>query len=514
MDKKGFLKLHQPCPCGKSSDAYSVNRDGSGHCFSCDKHFKGDVVIETQENLAYRYLPQRGLSESTMRFYNIKTKLSNDEPVEVGFPYPSGGFKIRSLQEKKFRMEGNTKQPGLFGKDKFDPGSRESITICEGEFDAPSIFEVTNGKTASTSVRSASQAYRDCIADRDYINSFSRIIICFDNDEPGQKAAREVSSLFDFNKVYHVKFTQYKDANDYLQNEQRDTLFQTWRNARRYSPDNIISTFEEIFQSLIESKEDQIGTYPFHGIQSATYGLHKGEIVVIKGRSGIGKTEIFRAMEHHLLKTTKSNIGIIHLEEDNATTIKAISGYELNVQATLPDCGLSNQDIFDGYKKAVGENDRRVHLYQSFELDEENIFLDNIRFLVTAAGCEFIFLDHIQWLATGLQNEDERLKLDRITQRLKLLAKELKFCLIMISHTNDEGRTRGSRNIENVANTMIDLVRDKMHPDEFERRVTHMNVEKVRLGGHTGPAGRSYLDPFSGVLRELQPEDEIRLPRH
>lgn len=401
--------------------------------------------------------------------------------------------------------------PGLFGKDKFDRGSKESITITEGEFDAPSIYEATRGKTAAVSVRSSSQAKRDCVADYDYINSFDKIIICFDNDEPGQKAAREVSSLFDFNKVYHVKFEKYKDASDYFQNGEVDNLEKIWSNCKRYSPDNIISTFAEIEKSLLKSKEDEIGTYPFNSLQNALYGLHRGEVVVFKGLSGIGKTEVFRAMEHHLLKTTKSNIGLIHMEEDNGTTVKALAGYELNLPATLPDAGLSNSEIFEGYKKAVSGDDSRVHIYSSFELEDESVLLDNIRFLVTAAGCDFVFLDHITWLATGLEKEDERLKLDRITQKLKLLAKELRFCLIMISHTNDEGRTRGSRNIENVANTMIHLSRDKVSSDDYTRRTTYFTIEKARLGGHTGPAGKAILDVMSGKLREEILEDTIRM---
>lgn len=457
------------------------------------------------------YIPHRGLSAATLKFYDIKTKLIDGKPFEIGFRYPHGGLKIRSVEEKKFRSEGSMSTPGLFGKDKFDPGSKPSITITEGEFDAPSIYEAVRSKTAAVSVRSSSQAKRDCVADYDYINSFDKIYICFDNDEPGQKAAREVSALFDFNKVYHVKFTKYKDASDYFQHGEVDSLELIWRNARRYSPDNIISTFEEIAHSLKESKEDEIGTYPFTGIQTATYGLHRGEVIVFKGLSGIGKTEILRAMEHHLLKTTKSNIGIIHLEEDNGTTVKAIAGYELDQPATLPDCGLSQEDILNGYKQAVSGDDRRVHLYSSFELEDENVLLDNIRFLVTAAGCEFIFLDHITWLATGMEKEDERRKLDRISQKLKLLAKELRFCLIMISHTNDEGRTRGSRNIENAANTMIHLSRDKISPDETIRKTTYFMIEKVRLGGQTGPAGRAILDTDTGKLKEFTIEDTIRM---
>ena len=34
-----FVKYHQPCPSCGSSDALSLNEDGSGKCFSCHKFF-------------------------------------------------------------------------------------------------------------------------------------------------------------------------------------------------------------------------------------------------------------------------------------------------------------------------------------------------------------------------------------------------------------------------------------------------------------------------------------------
>ena len=513
------------CPCGISSDAFALDVKGYGYCFSGSCKKKNwfpdelDSGIEREkriEIISYdgqgtaEYRTHRGLSESTIRFYDIKTKVIQDVEVEVGFKYPWDETKIRTLDKKTFRTVGHSK-PGLFGRDKFDAGSRDSITITEGEFDAPSIYEATRGRTAAVSVHSASQAKRDCIADRDYINSFNKIIICFDQDEAGQKAAREVSPLFDFNKVYHVKLGKYKDASDYFQHGEVDNLEAAWKAAKRYSPDNIISSFDDIRAALKKSQEDQIGTYPFRSLQSMTYGLHKGEIVVFKGFEKIGKTEIFRAIEHWLLKTTKLNIGIIHLEEDNATTIKGIAGYELGRPAILPDSGLSEDDIFTAYKTAVGDSDSRVHLYQSFETEDEELFLDGIRFLAAGAGCSFIFFDHISWLATGNSgdDQDERKKLDRISQKLKLLAKELGICILMISHVNDEGKTRGSRNITKVANTIIHMDRDKLHPDEHVRRTTKLTLEGVRLGGSTGPAGNLYLDPMTAKLRDHEIEDDF-----
>lgn len=511
LNENTFVELKIPCPCGESSDAYSVNADGSGHCFSCGKHFKGENNISITNLKEYTPLDgemmimsHRSINKKAFDFYNVQTKLVDGIPKEIGFPYTGDAFKIRLLTEKKFWNTGAMKDAGLFGKDKFDPGSKKSITITEGEFDALAVWDMTRGDTAAVSIRSASSARRDCTRDWEYINSFDKIILCLDADEPGQDATREIASLFDFNKVYQVKFHKFKDANDYLVNQEVNEFLSCWKNARRFAPDNIISSFNEIEKSLEDSKEDLIGTYPFSALNAALYGLHQGEVVLFKGLEGIGKTEIFRAIEHHLLRTTKHNIGIIHLEEDNATTIKAIAGYELNMPAVLPDSGLSRSDIFEGYKQAVEGKEDRVHIYSSFDVEDENTFLNNVRFLVAAAGCKFIFLDHITWLATGMEQEDERKKLDRLSQKLKLLAKELKFCLIEISHVNDDGKTRGSRNISKSANTIIHMERNTTSADPFERSLIYLTAEKVRLGGRSGPLGKVIFDSTTGKLEDYE----------
>jgi twinkle protein len=454
------------------------------------------------ENITFDYKGWRGISRNTMEFYGVQTKLLNGKEFEVAFPYGEEAVKVRPYEGKAFKCVGKFKDAGLFGQDRFDPGSRDSITICEGEPDALSAFEILRGRSACVSVKSgAGSAYQDCVKNYEFINSFPKIYLCFDNDKTGQDAVRSLQGLFDFRKVYHVKFHKRKDANEYLVNKEANEFEQTWLAAKRFAPDNIISAFTDIEKSLESSSEDRLGSYPFPELNSRLYGLHAGEVIVVKAPEGVGKTEFLRATEHHLIKETEHPIGILHLEEDNGTTVKAIAGYELGVPAVLPDCGLSKQDILDGYKKAVRDDEGRIHIHASFDVEDEEAFLGNIRFLVSALGCRFIFLDHITWLATGLADDDERKKLDRISQRLKLLAKELRFCLIEISHVNDDGKTRGSRNISKVANTVISLYRDLLEGSN----TVHFMIEKARLGGRTGPAGQGFYNRGTGRLEAEEP---------
>lgn len=526
MKKNEFKLVHQPCPCGKSSDAYCINFDDSGKCFSCDKFFPkpyGEHVLDNNESgvegvdFIVGTKPHRGLYAKTLEFFDVLCKLDpkTEDILQVAFPYPSGALKIRRADKTFYTTGENTKEPSLFGMNKFDPAAYGTLTIVEGEYDACAVYQMMDRETAVVSVRSAIFASKDCSNQKnwDYINSFNKIVLCLDNDEPGEKAAREIASLFDFNKVFRVDLHKYKDANDYLQNDSIVDFIRAWKKAARYTPDNIISTFHEIEESLKDSQEDMIGTYPFATLQNQLYGLHRGEVIVWKGDEGIGKTETFRAIEHHLLKTVpNSKIAILHLEEDEGTTVKGIATYEDKYPYVHPEYQVDNKTVIEAYKKAVDNREDRVYIYESFDVEDENAILDNIRFLVKACGCEFVFLDHITWLATGLDNEDERRKLDRISQKLKLLAKELRFCLNLISHTNDDGKTRGSRNITKVANTVVHMTRDKTHANMDERNKMFYMVEKARTGGNTGPAGHAVFDRETMRLVDSHDYAKFELP--
>jgi len=503
-----WIKTGQPCLCGKSSDAMATDSNGNSFCFGqCGGKFFRNSKEEEMDTSKYsfEFYEHRGLRRRTLERFNVKTKFYEGTPIETAFYYENGAIKIRSLTDKKFRSHGELSQTHLFGKNVFDKGSKRVITITEGEYDALSASQMIGEETAVVSVRSGTSAKADCTAEYEYINSFDKIVINFDNDEVGQIAAKKVASLFDFRKVYNLCLTLHKDANAYLEHDLQKEYSEAWRGVKRYTPDNLLSTMREFEEALKSKREEKLADYPFEQLQRMLFGFHRGEVVVVKAQEGVGKSEFFRAIENHVLKTTKHPIGLIHLEEDNGTTLRAMAGYFSEQPVLHPEQEYEDEDILKILKDIVGEQENRFVLHSSFDVEDEDAFLDNVRFMVAACSAQLIFFDHISWLATGAtdKGDDERKRLDRISQRLKLLAKELGFCLVMISHVNDDGLTRGSRNISKVANTVIYLTRDKTSTDPVERLKTHILVEKARLiGSKEGPAGYAIYDEEKLMLTD------------
>jgi len=455
-------------------------------------------------NFTYEYVPLRGITRNTLEFYRTKTKVADDgTPIEIGFPYPSGLHKIRDLVHKNFRWEnklGHEHKPGLFGRDRFSAGSGKYITITEGELDALSFYQVLQ-RGPVCSVQSSSSAVRDCVADLEWINSFERVYLAFDADAPGHDATRAVARLFDFNKVYWVKFDKYKDANDYLQHGEEEALLNLWHNARRYLPETVISSFSE-FEKALEERP-QIGVpYPFPKLNEMTYGIRTGESVLITAQEGVGKTELMHAIEHQLLKETDANVGAIYLEEPKSEHLKKLAGIALGKPAHLPDSGVTNAEVMEAIRGLTG-SDERLHLYSHFGSADPEVLLDTIRFLVVARSCRYILLDHISMVVSALLGEDERKALDYIATRLEMMVKELDFALILVSHVNDLGQTRGSRWIGKVADMRIDLTRDILTGSN----VVDLVISKAnRLIGKSGPAGSYVFDAYTRKYTPLEQE--------
>lgn len=451
----------------------------------------------------------RGISKDTYRFYKDTIFVDNEtgEPKKVIYNYGNGSEKIRRLDNKDFYTKGefSTREYPLYGMQLFPAGGDKAITITEGEDDAKACYEML-GKYPCVSVSSSGSARSDCERAYKYLNSFDKIYLCFDNDNPGQKAAKQVASLFDPNKVYIVSLDKYKDAREYLLNNDSRSFVKTWWAAKRHMPKGIVSSYDQIDALLDEENTNAIAEYPFPTLQDMTYGIRTGETVLFKAKEKIGKTEVFRAIEHHLLKTTDHNVGIIHLEEKEKRTIQGLVNYEIGKPVHLPDSGVSNDEVKKLYR-ALTVRDDRVYLYQHFGSDDPNTIIDVIRYLVTACHCKFIFLDHITMLVTGFENDDERRKLDYISTRLAMLAVELDFSLFMISHVNDQGETRGSRNIPKVANLIINLERNISAGSVDERNKTFMTVQGNRFASKSGPAGVLWFDPGTFKIKELTEDD-------
>jgi twinkle protein len=433
---------------------------------------------------------------------------SNGKPIAVGFTYPSGATKVRSLEDKKFWWEGEHK-PGLFGLDKFAAGSHKYVAITEGELDACSLHQAIGIPVVS--VQSSGSAAADVAADRVYLSSFERIYLAFDGDAPGRDATGSVARLFDYNKVYHIRFTRpdRKDSNSFVELGEQQDLLNIYLNAKRYLPDTVVSSLAD-FKKILEEPHPPSIPYPFPSLNQMTYGIRTGEIVLITAQEGIGKTELMHTLEHNLLKETSNAVAAIYLEEPRKRHLQALAGISLRRPVHLPDNDCPQDQIVAAVDQLV-QRDDRLYLYSHYGSDDPDVLLDTIRYLVTACNVRCVLLDHISMAVSALSELDERRTLDYISTRLEMMVNELDFALIIVSHVNDEGKTRGSRYISKVSTIRIDLDRNFLSSDPIARNTTSMVISKNRFCGRTGPAGTYVFDPVTYTLNQERSFSDVAI---
>ena len=513
---------HLPCPHCGSSDALTDYHDHT-YCFACTKTVRKEGLTFDQAYDTLDYNPCkggqmevtaiRGVTANTMRKYGVAAEINEmGIPVYLHYPWGGGRVKVRDLKQKAFKWisKGDVglleaKNP-LFGMDKFPQGSGKYITITEGEHDAMSVYEM-NGGYPAVSVDNAQSAVKSCKEAYKYLDSFERIYLSFDNDVPGQTALKEVAKLFNPNKVFIVQHGDgLKDANDYLMAGKAKEYTTLWWNAESFKPKSVINGNEQIKKIILKEDPPSIASYPFPSLEEKTFGIRTGEVNLFTAQEKVGKTEIFRAIEYHILKTTDWNIGVIHLEEPERRAILGLVNYELKKPVHLPNSGVSKQDQAAAYEKLT-KVDNRVNFFSHSGNEDPDEMLSIIRYMVSVQGCKVVFLDHITWLVTGNEEGDERKSLDYMSTKLAQLAKELDFCLFLISHVNDDGKTRGSRNISKAADLIVYMTRDVENENDKERNTTNLVIKGNRFAGRTGPCTPLFFDTDTYTLEEKKPED-------
>jgi twinkle protein len=524
-----FIRTHVACPACGSSDGASINADGSTYCFVCSVLTPGTEGIEVIEPITEPVkdmsftkafatgvpvsVSERRITKTTMEKYGVVRDNS-----KYYFPYYDKdsvlvAAKVRPVDRKDFSAVGSWKAATLFGQNLFPSGGKY-LTITEGEFDALAAFQMTGSKWPVVSIRNgAASALKDCKANYEYIDSFDTIVICFDSDEPGLKAAKEVAGIFG-SKVKIVKHDPaYKDACDYLADSKESTFVSRWWSAETFTPDGLING-ESLWEDIKKPRQKPDAHWPYATLDEMLCGLRKRELVTVAAGTGQGKSTFLRQIIHHLLMTTDDKIGCAFLEESPSRTAQGIMSIEAMKALHLPTTEYTEEELRNAFDKTMGTG--RVTMFSHFgSLDIDNV-IARLRWMAKGMGCSWIILDHYQMILSGMDT-DERKGLDMLLTKLRTFVEETGVGLFGVSHTRRENGTRGAENgaemtlsslrgtagIAQLSDAVIGLQRDQQHDDPKVRNTTCVRLLKSRFTGETGPAGFLLFDKDAQRLIEI-----------
>lgn len=558
-----IVERHLPCTdtkdCG-SSDAMNVYEDGSTFCFSCSKRTSGYVKRDrdvfnhidsegnelakgeeydgkpltsavTQDISSVDSYPTRGFSERAVKksiaaHFGVKVAQTASKEITAHFyPYSDQGsseiygYKVRRMP-KDFSFLGKLK--GLFGANKVNMSDTRVLVITEGEMDAMSVAQAWFDKYDKiypvVSVSSASGT-KELLRHREWIRKFDKVVLWFDNDEPGREAVSAAARIIGYDKTFDVVST-FKDASECLTTSPSSgTLLNQIYSAKQFSPVGIVSSGNTWDSYKKASGEDYV-PYPefMKDLNSKNYGRKLGSITMVTSGTGMGKTSWIKEDQYHLLRTrpAEERIGVLSLEESIAEAVGGIMALEANKRIQLPDVAMTDAEE-RSYWEATMADDRFMFLDHQGSMNDSSL-IDKMEYMCLA-GCKYLYLDHVTIAVGG--EADVNTAIDNLMSDLLKLAKRYNIWVGVISHLRKTGNNqksfeegavpseddlKGSGALKQVPMQIFAISRNKMEKDETKRNTSFFWVLKDRFTGRTGFVGAFIFDYITGRLRRIDVE--------
>ena len=499
------FERHISCDVCGSSDGASLYSDGHTHCFVCDHHTSatGEVkhthqmTTNVQLKGSAQRLHKRGISEKTNQFYKI---FRDGELLRFHYFTNDGilqGAKIKTKQ-KDFYYEGISTDT-LFGQHLF-PSSGKRIIVYEGELDAASGYEAMTGWPHVSLPHGAAGARKDIQKQIPLFQGYEEIVLFFDGDEAGRKAAEDAAAVLPPGKVKIARCESYKDASEALQANDSEAIRRAIWDAKPYQPDGIVdakSLLKEVTTPQKESDHD----YPYEGLNKKLRGIRYGSLVTFTSGTGQGKSTITREIATHLLNKGE-RVGFLDLEASNRQTALGLMSTAVGKPLHIGE--HSEQELKEHFSNTIAN--WNLYMFDGFGSYDPDVVYNRIEYLASGLECRLIFLDHLSILLSGLEG-DERRMLDITMTKLRSLVERTGITLFLVSHlrraSNDRksseegGRVslsmlRGSHSISQISDAVIALERNQQ--SEEERSNTTLRVLKNRYSGETGVAANLTYD--------------------
>lgn len=243
-------------------------------------------------------------------------------------------------------------------------------------------------------------------------------------------------------------------------------------------------------------------------LDEITSGFQPGELVIIAGRPGMGKTSLALTMARNAAVDNNTPVGIFSLEMANHQLALRLLTAEARVDSHLVRTGKLPKTQWQNLGIAVGK------------LAEASVYLDDTpgigvlelrakaRRLLAEKKIGLLMIDYLQLMQGPRGVESRQQEISVISRSLKGLAKELNVPVLALSqlsravenrsdHKPQLSDLRESGAIEQDADLVIFLYRPYIYSqDEEDRGQAQIIVAKQR-NGPTGTVNVSFIDRYA-----------------
>lgn len=255
------------------------------------------------------------------------------------------------------------------------------------------------------------------------------------------------------------------------------------------------------YQTLVENSQNRGGitgiATGFDELNKRTGGFHGGELILIAGRPGMGKSSFAVNIAEHVSINDKRTVAIFNLEMPKEQIVNRI----ICSQASVNTGKLRNGEINADDWEKIGEVVNRVASAPMYIDDTASVTVSQIRAkcrrLKQTRNLALIIIDYLQLMQSSGRPESRQQEISEISRSLKILSKELDVPVIALSQLSRASESRSDKRpmlsdlresgaIEQDADMVMFLYRDDYYnKDSEEKNIAECIVAKHR-NGETG----------------------------
>ena len=544
-----------PHSCGSSNGLQTFfNDDGtySGYCYVCRTKVNdpyGDnppepPVPKTQEQIdqeiadirkcGFVDFKHRSIPPEAWKSFGVRLALSEYDgktPNAICHPFTNDGkvigYKIKLLEQKMMWSVGDLKDADMYGWLGAKKVGGLTLYITEGEEDAIALrymlkemqrgTKYANQDAAVVSLtHGVDSAERDIARHLNEINKiWKKVVLCFDNDGPGRKAAKSVQSKLLPNAM--IAALPAKDANACLKNG----LMKATRDAVVFQSAAAAPTSLLSVESLVsEALEDVVYgmDYPWPGLTDLTYGQRKGELICIGAGTGVGKSLLAHEITAYNARQHGWKTLMIMMEESPAETVRNVCGKLDDTPYHVPGT-VFDKEVLRATAMSINDN---ITIWNPDEVSDPVTTWATIKQAIRTHGNDIdeLLLDNMTTLSEGLPSSEKNEFIGLVAKELVELAMKFDFQAIIFSHLNApdksaksheaggrvlESQFTGSRALMRYSHMMIGFERNKQAQDP---NCSIIRLLKNRKYGKTGSC-KTYYESSTGRLVQRNWDDAL-----
>lgn len=279
----------------------------------------------------------------------------------------------------------------------------------------------------------------------------------------------------------------------------------------------IITSGEDAINDLVERLEDGVDLgikSGYDGLDLKLGGMRAGNLIIIAGRPGMGKTAFALNMSSvQMCMNPGKRVAVFSLEMSSEELVSRL----LSSESGVPLGKIRMGAIGDNDWRAIAKARTRIAQFPLFIEDSGGITLQQLiskaRELHNVHGLDIIYVDYLQLMGSGMKAENRTQELSQITRGLKMLAKDLRIPVVALSQLSREVERRNNKrpqladlresgSIEQDADAVAFLYRPG-----YYKTVDNTNglTELILAKNRSGPPGTINLIWEPNVGRFLNP---------